>query len=136
MKIVLDTNVLISGLLSPSGPPGQIVQLLLAGNISVLHDARITLAYRSVLSCARFGFDQAAIGDLLDLVESEGEDIAAGPLQVRLPDDDDAKFLEVALAGGADHLVTGDLRHFPVRQRHGISVLSPAAFLDVIAMQS
>lgn len=135
MRIVLDTNVLVSGMLSPDGPPGQIVQLFVSGQITVLHDARIVLEYRDVLSRDRFGFEEAVISDLLDMTESEGEAVTVSPLRLELPDAEDAMFIEVAVAGAADHLVTGNLRHFPARQCHGISVLSPAAFLDVIRKQ-
>ena len=48
MKVVLDTNVLVSGLLNPYGPPGRIVQLAAAGELQLCLDARILAEYREV----------------------------------------------------------------------------------------
>ena len=50
MNVVLDTNVLVSGLISPFGPPADIVRLLAAGAIRVCYDACIFGEYREVLS--------------------------------------------------------------------------------------
>ena len=54
----------------------------------------------------------------------------AFPLTSALPDPDDALFPEVALAGCAEALIAGNIRHDSARARHGIPVLDPAAFLD------
>lgn len=57
----------------------------------------------------------------------------APPLPFRLPDADDEPFLEVAVAGGADALVTGNARHFKVKGgRLAIVVTSPRGFLDLL----
>jgi predicted nucleic acid-binding protein len=55
--------------------------------------------------------------------------MTAAPLPLTLPDEDDRMWLEVAVAGRAEALVTGNLKHFPVSQRHGIRVVHPSAFL-------
>ena len=130
MRVVLDTNVLVSGLLSPFGPPGEIVRLVSSGAVTLCLDARILAEYDEVLARTRFGFDQDAIAALLDYLDFASETVAAEPLAVRLPDEDDEPFLEVALACGADCLVTGNLAHFPESARAGVAVLSPAEFVD------
>lgn len=56
MRIVLDTNVLLSGLLSPSGPPGNIARLITTGAVRVCYDARILVEYRQVLLRPTFPF--------------------------------------------------------------------------------
>jgi putative PIN family toxin of toxin-antitoxin system len=130
LRIVLDTNVLVSGLLSPYGPPGEIVRLVSSGMMSLCLDARIVAEYHDVLTRPRFGFDGDAVADLLAYLESCGEMVASAPLRVRLPDPDDEAFLEVALAGAADCLVTGSLSHFPPPARAGVAVLSPAELIE------
>ncbi len=130
MRIVLDTNVLVSGLLSPFGPPGEIVRLVSSGLIEACLDARISAEYRDVLARPRFGFDQDDVGSLLDYLESNADTVAAEPLATRLPDADDEPFLEVALASGADCLVTGNLSHYPAAARAGVPVLSPAELIE------
>jgi putative PIN family toxin of toxin-antitoxin system len=131
LRIVLDTNVLVSGLLSPYGPPGEIVRLASSGLVTLLLDARIVAEYRDVLSRLRFGFDPEAVATLLDYLESNGEMIAAEPLARRLPDPDDEAFLEVALAAGAECLVTGNVVHFPRDARSGAHVVTPAEFIEL-----
>ena len=130
MRIVLDTNVLVSGLLSPFGPPGEIVRLISSGTVTLCLDARILGEYVEVLARPRFGFGQDSIAALLDYLVFASETVAAEPLPVRLPDRDDEPFLEVASACEADCLVTGNLAHYPVDGRAGINVLSPAQFME------
>ena len=130
MRIVLDTNVLVSALLSPFGPPGEILRLVTTGVIQVCHDTRILGEYRQVLLRPAFPFRPHHVDSLLDQIEADGEAVTAFPLSERLPDPDDEAFLEVALAGAARYLVTGNLKHYPERSRQGVAVTSPRGFLE------
>jgi len=131
MRIVIDTNVLVSGVLNPHGPPGRIVDAVLAETFTVLYDDRILGEYRAVLARPTFGFRPSEIEALVDFVEIAGESITAQSLTVVLADPTDLPFLEVAAAGHADALVTGNTRHFkPRRGSHDVSVYTPAEFLD------
>lgn len=130
MRIVLDTNVLVSGLLSPFGPPGAIVRLVSSGSVTLCLDARILIEYHDVLTRPRFGFGHDAVAALLDYLNVASEVVAANPLPIRLPDRDDEPFLEVAVTCGADCLVTGNLAHFPEAARAGVDVLSPTQFVE------
>ena len=113
MRIVLDTNVLVSGLLSPFGPPGDIVRLIAAGEVRVCYDGRIMDEYREVLSRPAFRIAGDRVESLLHQIAADGLLVTAQPLAVRLPDPDDEAFLAVALAGGARCLATGNLGHYP-----------------------
>jgi len=131
MRIALDTNVLVSGLLTPAGPPARVVDLVISRRVSVLYDDRILLEYRDVLSRPRLRIDPLESGAILELVEAEGLLVSAPPLAVELPDPDDLPFLEVAVAAAADALVSGNARDFmPVRGSHGANVLTPVQFLS------
>jgi putative PIN family toxin of toxin-antitoxin system len=132
VKIVLDTNVLVSGLLNPYGAPGQIVQMIVAERLSLCYDARILCEYREVLLRPSFPFLRQQVETLLEQIRAAGEPIAAMPLPGTLPDPDDAPFLEVAIAGQVEHLVTGNPRHFPVGSRRGIRVVLPADFVELL----
>lgn len=136
MKVVLDTNVLVSGLLSPFGAPGEIVRMVSSGAVTLCLDARILCEYRDVLSRPRFGFDPDAVGALLDLIEREAHLVASSPLPAALADPDDEPFLEIAAACQADCLITGNLAHFPQRSRLGVTVMSPAAFVERLRSQA
>ena len=130
MRIVLDTNVLVSALLSPFGPPAEILRLVTTGLVRVCHDARILGEYRQVLLRPAFPFRPLQVESLLDQIEADGEPVTAFSLSHRLPDPDDEAFLEVALAAKARYLVTGNLRHYPLRSREGVQVVSPRAFVS------
>jgi putative PIN family toxin of toxin-antitoxin system len=132
MKIVLDTNVLVSGLLQPFGPSGQIVRLVASGEVVLCHDPRILTEYGEVLRREKFRFDPERIDALLKEIGASGIPVAARPLEARLPDPDDEPFLEVTLAGEAHCLVTGNIKHYPVEARQGAEVLSPRAFIELI----
>ena len=131
MKIVLDTNVIISGLLNPLGTPGQIVRWVTAGKLTLCFDVRILTEYRAVLPRSKFEFHPELSAAILEKVEYGGMSVDSMPLRTRLPDESDEPFLEVALAGGAECLVTGNLKHFPVDRRQGMKVVSPAEFVEL-----
>lgn len=130
MRIVLDTNVLVSGLLSPFGPPGEIVRMVSAGAVTLCVDARVMAEYELVLLRAKFGFDPDDVAALLDYIDFRCEVVAASPLVKRLPDPDDEPFLEVALTCRADCLVTGNIAHFPRDARVDALIVSPGEFMD------
>ncbi|MGH7625267.1 MAG: putative toxin-antitoxin system toxin component, PIN family [Gemmatimonadaceae bacterium] len=133
LRIVLDTNVLISGLLSAHGPPAQLLDLALTGELALLLDDRILAEYREVTQRPRFGFSQADVARAVDALAVIAEHVAAPPLAVNLPDPGDLPFLEVAAAGGADALVTGNRRHFAtVRGRHHVRICAPRELLDTL----
>lgn len=134
MRLVVDTNVLVSALLSPHGPPAQVLRLLLQGDLVPLHDDRILAEYKGVLSRPGFGFAAEDIGAVLEGIEGGGETVFAKPLPLELPDPDDLPFLEVAVAGRADALVTGNLRHYqPVRGKHVVEIISPNGLVERLA---
>lgn len=133
MRVVLDTNVLVSGLLNPHGAPGRVLDLLLVGGLRPLFDDRMLHEYRDVLVRSKFGFDPGDVRALLVHLRSMGQRLTAPPLAVTLPDQDDLPFLEVAAAGGARALVTGNASDYePRRGSHGVTVLSPDDFLETM----
>jgi len=133
LRIVLDTNVLVSALLRPDSIPGRIVDLVLAEQVTLAFDHRIFAEYQSVLFRPEFSFSSDQVGALLEFVWRAGEMVDATPLPIHLPDPDDVMFIEVAVSALASALVTGNLKHFPASQRHGVRVLSPREWLETWA---
>jgi len=130
MKIVLDTNVVVSGLLQARGNPAQVLALVLSGAIQICHDERILAEYAEVLARPRFKFDPKRVREVLNKIETDGLAFdAGGESNLDLPDPDDEPFLAVALATSADFLVTGNLADYPPDKRRGCIVVSPAAFM-------
>src|SRR3972149_3156949 len=113
MKVVLDTNVLISGMINLEGTPAQILNLLINGRIAILYDSRILKEYFEVLNRRKFGFKQSVFVPFLDYIKNEGEYITAGPINKIFKDKDDKMFYEVAKTGKAKCIVTGNKNHYP-----------------------
>jgi len=131
MKIVLDTNIVVSGLLQSQGNPAQVLTLALAGAVQACHDDRILAEYAEVLARPRFKFDPKRVREVLTKLNVDGLTVdASGESDFDLPDADDEPFLAVALAASADFLVTGNLGDYPPGKRRGCAVVSPAAFME------
>jgi putative PIN family toxin of toxin-antitoxin system len=136
MKIVLDTNVLVSGLLTPFGPSGEIVRMVSAGELILYIDARILSEYQEVLHRPKFKFNKDHISILLDFIKLHGQFISSLPIKNRLPDPGDEPFLEVAIAGKVRPLITGNIVHYPLSSREGIKIFSPSEFLEFFRKQN
>jgi len=128
MKVVVDTNVLISGLINPEGTPAHVVNLLMNGRITLLYDSRILAEYADVLERKKFGFGEHLTAPLLDYIKNQGEYVAAEPIRgKKFVDRDDRMFYEVAKTGRARCIVTGNKDHYP---DEGI-IKSPKEFLQL-----
>ena len=125
MRVVLDTNVLVSGLLNPNGPPAAILNLLVNAKLELLYDSRIIQEYIEVLHRAKFGFDSDRIDALIDYLQAEGDYISAEPTTHPFRDEYDRIFYEVMITGEADYLITGNSSHFPKEDR----IKNPREFL-------
>ncbi len=132
MRIVLGTNVLVSGILSPHGPPAAVLRALLTERVMLCFDERILSEYRDVLARGKSSFDRELVEELIAFLEAAGSPTLAAPLATTLPDPVDQMFIEVAVASQADFLVSGNLKHFPDKATEGVSVVSPRAFLDAM----
>jgi putative PIN family toxin of toxin-antitoxin system len=133
MRIVVDTNVLVSTQLTPHGPASVVVGLALARVVQPLVDGRMLDEYEEVLRRPEFDFPAADVVAFLDRWKQVAVTVTAAPIPggvKGLPDPDDAAFLEVAFSGKAEVLVTSNLKHYPERCRHGIAVVTPMTFVS------
>jgi putative PIN family toxin of toxin-antitoxin system len=130
MILVLGTYVIVSGILRPYSKAASILRLVATGAVTLAYDLRIFSEYRDVLNRPKFTFAKEDIDAFLDQVEKEGVVVSVMPLRFSLPDPEDESFLEVALAGRAAAIVTGNKRHFRKKEYEGTRILSPAEFLE------
>ncbi|MCL6558824.1 MAG: putative toxin-antitoxin system toxin component, PIN family [Firmicutes bacterium] len=135
MKIVLDTNVLVSGLLKPYSTSGLIVRQVAEGTIRIVYDSRILVEYREVLKREKFDFDTELVDILLNQIETEGLLVSGKPIKNKLPDPNDGPFLEVAHAMERIIIVTGNKKHFPEEVCAKITVMEPTQFIDYLSEQ-
>lgn len=135
MIVVLDTNVIVSGILRPYSKAASILRLVATGAITLAYDLRIFAEYRDVLNRPKFTFAKEDIDAFLDQVEKEGVPVSVMPLKFRLPGPEDESLLEVALPGKATAIVTGNERHFPKKEYEGTRILSPAEFLETFGSE-
>lgn len=131
-RAVLDTNVVVSALLQPAGPPGNIIELGFGSLFRWYISEPILTEYAVVLSRKRLGIDgQRASTFLKDLRKVALPVVPRRNLR-ECSDPNDDKFLECALQARADYVVTGNVRHFPERFQM-IRVILPRQFLLVLA---
>jgi putative PIN family toxin of toxin-antitoxin system len=134
VEAVIDTNVLVSGLLRADSPAGEIIDGIFGNVITPVFDDRILFEYRDVLARPKFSFPAPVVADLLSALTIIGRPVIAVHSHVRLPDEKDRCFYECALATTSGILVTGNQRHFPEHVHNGIRVrvYSPSEFLIVL----
>ncbi len=136
MRAVIDTNIIVSGLLTPAGLPRRIVDLALEGDrrLVPLFDERVFAEYRQVWSrrsLKKYHLAPELIESTLDALRLVGESVVVPPsLRVTpSPDPKDTKFVEVAVAGGAEAIITGNAPDFA---GCGVRVLSAREALRLL----
>ena len=130
MKIVLDTNVFISGIFF-SGPPYQILKAWRSGHVKIVLSAEILDEYRRVGIVLAEQFPAINIGPILKLITAEAEFVQAPNLPEPVCDDpDDDKFLACAIAGDVNQIVSGDKHLLKVSGYNSLHVLTPRKFVD------
>lgn len=133
LKVVLDTNVILSGLAFPGSAPGKIMQAWRMGAIEVFLSNFILEELRRVLPRLRHrhGLDNQEIDDLVDILSFQAELVEPQPVSaVVIRDSDDLPILGTFLAAkelhAADYLISGDKDLLEVADR--FSIITPAAF--------
>ena len=130
MKVVLDTNVFVSGIFF-KGPPYQILEAWHAGRIALVISPEILEEYRRVSNILAEEFPPVDLVAILAFVEREAEFHDAPPLPTPVcSDPDDDKFLSCAVASGATVIVSGDKHLLRISGFRDIKVIKPRGFLD------
>jgi putative PIN family toxin of toxin-antitoxin system len=117
VRVVIDTNVLVSGLIKQGTPPAEVVADVLAGELVPLYDQRTIDEYREVLSRPRLKIPTEKADALLELIIADGLEVHDARFAGQLPDPDDQPFADVAFTGKADLLITGNTKDFRLLSR-------------------
>jgi putative PIN family toxin of toxin-antitoxin system len=130
--VVLDTNVIVSAGIKPKGFPAQIVQSVIQdANIQIVVSPSIVAEYRRVSQYSKFAQYAFPPQWLEFLIESALRFPDGEPWEHPLPDPADECFLSLARKTGA-WLITGNLRHYPVESREGVTVHTPAEYVAIL----
>lgn len=130
MKIVLDTNVFISGVFF-SGPPYQILKAWRDGKLQLIVSSEILEEYERVGVLLANQFPGVNLNPILELLTITTGLFSPAPLTEKVCDDaDDDKFIACALAGKANLIVSGDKHLLKVKNYRGIEIVSPRLFVD------
>ncbi|WP_031388539.1 putative toxin-antitoxin system toxin component, PIN family [Desulfonatronum thiodismutans] len=134
MIVVIDTNVLVSGMINPHGPPGRLVDLLRSGALRLAVDDRILAEYVDVLNRPRLSryFASTDLAQIVDYLRCGSMHVLVRRHIRDLPDQSDAPFLEVAMDAKVP-LITGNIRHYPDEWRQECAILKPADFLNSLS---
>ena len=135
IRAVIDTNVLVSGLLAPAGNEALIILAIHQGLIRPCFSEEIMQEYAAVLARPKFGFEPDEIAAALAMFRDNGELVAPRASARNLPDLDDVIFVDCAEATQAEYLVTGNKRHFPPEACGTVRVVSAAELLDRITLE-
>lgn len=135
IRVVLDTNVIVSGLLAADSLPAAILDLALQGKIHAALSPSILAEMARVLRRPRFGFEPRKIGSFLALFKSRSKLVSPGKtLNLCQDDSSDNRFLECAEAAKAEFLITGNKSHFPPRHMKTV-VVTPREFWDAYLLR-
>jgi putative PIN family toxin of toxin-antitoxin system len=132
LRLVIDTNIVVSAALKPDGLQRTVLLLAITKPATMYVSEAILAGYRAVLARPELKIRKGLQQQLLRLIRSRSHSVKPSrPLEVAKDPDDD-KFIECADAARADYLVTGNARHFPKFWKK-TKVITSREFMDIVA---
>jgi uncharacterized protein len=133
IRVVLDTNIVISALLNPQGPPAQVLLMTIVDpDTQLCVSGNIFAEYEEVIRRPRFNRSDSEIVATLRTIREKGFWVKPTEKVHVCSDPDDDIFLECALAAAADYLVTGNVKDFPAVWS-GTQIVTAREFLNAVA---
>jgi putative PIN family toxin of toxin-antitoxin system len=130
MRGVLDTNVFISGIFF-SGPPSRILKAWEDRRFQIVLSQDILIEYQRVAEDLSRKFPTVDIVPIIELVTIHGQVVDTQGFDISICEDpDDDKFLECAVAGKCEIIVSGDKHLLRVEEYQGITILNPRNFVE------
>ena len=136
MRLVIDTNVVVSAFINPGGKPSQIMKMILGREAEICYNTAILDEYENVMLRPKFSgkIDSGNIQRFINLIRSIGTSHYPPPGTTRLPqasltDESDQVFYDTAVGSGSI-LISGNLKHFPKEP----FIMSPSDFLNKLTV--
>ena len=128
MRVVLDTNVVVSAFLSPAGTSSIILRMVLNGNLDICINTAMLTEYEQVLCRPVFvdRINKEKVQSFFDIIYRIGIVCESVPDNTYIPDEDDRKFYDLARASGGV-LITGNKKHYPQEA----FIFNPASFVTI-----
>ena len=124
LKVVLDTNIVISATISSLGNPAKIMDLVFDEKIQAYYSPAILAEYKKVLARKRLNIALEVQSDIIEAIIQAGISIEPVTSNIPMSDESDRIFYDTALESGAI-LITGNIKHYPTEP----FVMSPASFI-------
>jgi putative PIN family toxin of toxin-antitoxin system len=125
MKVIIDTNVIVSANLSEHGKLAEIMRLFYEGRLQMFITADILAEYKRVLAYKKLNISDKIQDGIINAVVAGGTFIEPPASAIPMPDESDRMFYDAAKASGAV-LITGNLKHYPDEPL----IMNPADFLQ------
>jgi hypothetical protein len=135
LKVILDTNVLVSSLIQRSYPFLIVRFLIKTNKISICISISLLEEYNEVLSREKFikyPFFVENAKDLLSDFKEKAENYYPAVTLDIIEDESDNRFLELAEISNADYLITGNTKHFPMKEYKSTRIVSPREFWEIV----
>lgn len=133
MRAVVDTGVLVSALIHRQGTTGEVLRALREGRFTAIYSTDILVEIIDVLGRptlrVKYHIELDEISIVINLIRLRGDLVIPARKVTMCRDPKDDKFLEAALAGGADCIVSGDGDLLSLTSFENIPILRPAEFL-------
>ncbi len=139
MRVVIDTNILVSAHIAPSGSPAQVLDAWIRKQIRLLISPAILAEYERILRrpriASRHGLSPSEISAVIDDLRELGTIVhVTSQLNVITQDPTDNKFIECAVDGEAEYIVSGDHHLLTLGVYNGIQIVRPDVFLMLLVL--
>jgi putative PIN family toxin of toxin-antitoxin system len=135
LKVVLDTNIIVSAAISEEGNPAKVFELLLLEEITNYTTDQIIEEIKKVMARPKITqkLSMVEVSFIVNNFERFSKKVTTTKTINEIKDDpDDNKFLECAVAASAEYIITGDEHLLKIRKFREIKILSPAEFIEML----
>ena len=134
LRVVFDTNIVVSAVLYEKSLPALLVSLGLEDKVRFFVSPALLNEYEAVLKRPRFKLGQRQITQLMGKINRKASIvIPTKRLKVLKTDEPDNRILECAIKAKADFIITGNKRHFPFEEFKGSKIVTPREFINSIS---
>jgi uncharacterized protein len=128
LKVVYDTNVVVSAVLKSGSLPASLLTLALQGRVKLCVSQEVLDEYLEVLHRPKFGLQPHTVNTLLQEITKNSLFVRPTERITSPFDEKDSHVLECSVAADAQYLVTGNIKHFPAPQFRHIKIVTPTVF--------